>query len=75
MISSNVVIMTKDELQVVKDAKFARGVKRGEHEATYPTCHAGKDGECSWWLCPQERDGEPAHTGRICPFYKEPDYY
>lgn len=30
-------------------------------------CHAGKDGECTWPGCPQNRDGEPAATGRHCP--------
>ena len=30
-------------------------------------CHAGRDGECFWKECPQERDGEPAKTGRHCP--------
>jgi hypothetical protein len=30
-------------------------------------CHAGKDGECHWMLCPQLRDGEPAKTRRHCP--------
>lgn len=30
-------------------------------------CHAGKDGECNWHACPQERDGEPKKSGRHCP--------
>lgn len=30
-------------------------------------CHAGKDGECTWSKCPQDRDGEPEKTGRFCP--------
>lgn len=30
-------------------------------------CRAGKDGECNWCNCPQERDGEPARSGRFCP--------
>jgi hypothetical protein len=30
-------------------------------------CHAGKDGECVHQDCPQERDGEPASSGRHCP--------
>ena len=75
MISPNVVIMTDAELQTIKDAEFARGVKRGEHEAMRPKCHAGKDGECSWWLCPQTKDGEPAKSGRSCPIYQELDYH
>jgi hypothetical protein len=32
-----------------------------------PRCHAGRDGDCNWALCPQDRDGEPAATGRHCP--------
>ena len=32
-----------------------------------PACHAGRDGECNWSACPQERDGEPAKSGRHCP--------
>lgn len=31
------------------------------------TCHAGKDGECNWVNCPQDRDGEPEKSGRFCP--------
>lgn len=30
-------------------------------------CRAGKDGECNWAECPQNRDGEPAKSGRHCP--------
>ena len=30
-------------------------------------CHAGRDGECFWGDCPQERDNEPHNTGRCCP--------
>ena len=35
-------------------------------------CHAQRDGDCDWWLCPQLRDGEPEATGRICPLPWEP---
>jgi len=31
------------------------------------TCHADRDGDCSWRECPQLRDGEPKKTGRHCP--------
>ncbi len=37
-------------------------------------CHSGKDGECNWSGCPQERDGEPAKSGRHCPLDKGDDY-
>lgn len=30
-------------------------------------CHAGRDGDCNWQHCPQNRDGEPELTGRHCP--------
>ena len=32
-------------------------------------CHAGRDGDCSWFHCPQIRDGEPFLTGRDCPLW------
>jgi|SRR6185436_15923450 len=34
---------------------------------TLSICHAAKDGDCNWLLCPQIRDGEPAKSGRHCP--------
>lgn len=30
-------------------------------------CLSGRDGECNWSGCPQNRDGEPMKTGRSCP--------
>ncbi len=30
-------------------------------------CRAGKDGDCIWKDCPQNRDGEPMKNGRHCP--------
>lgn len=30
-------------------------------------CHAGRDGDCNWPHCPQNRDNEPFATGRHCP--------
>jgi len=35
--------------------------------AAQARCHADRDGDCSWFGCPQLRDGEPAATGRHCP--------
>jgi hypothetical protein len=32
-----------------------------------PMCHSGRDGDCYWSECPQERDGEPGRSGRHCP--------
>ncbi len=37
--------------------------------AEVPNCHAGQDGECNWQHCPQNRDGEPATSGRSCPLW------
>lgn len=41
------------------------------------TCKSGKDGDCNAADCPQERDGEPAKTGRHCPldWDREQDYH
>jgi hypothetical protein len=36
-------------------------------EVRTTACHAGSDGDCIWTGCPQDRDGEPAKSGRICP--------
>ena len=33
----------------------------------YKTCHANRDGDCTWADCPQLRDGEPQKSGRHCP--------
>lgn len=30
-------------------------------------CHAQRDGDCSWGLCPQTKDKEPESSGRHCP--------
>lgn len=30
-------------------------------------CQSGKDGDCNWAHCPQNRDNEPTKTGRHCP--------
>ena len=30
-------------------------------------CQSMRDGDCIWEHCPQNRDGEPAKTGRHCP--------
>ena len=40
------------------------------HDEATVGCRAGMDGECNWKHCPQERDGEPAATGRHCPLDK-----
>lgn len=33
----------------------------------YSQCHAARDGDCYDKDCPQEREGEPAKSGRHCP--------
>lgn len=40
-------------------------------EVRSTACRAGSDGDCSWDLCPQTRDGEPVATGRHCPLDRE----
>src|SRR2546427_2892147 len=43
----------------------ARAMRRTmDTEAQKPVkCHAGRDGDCTWRLCPQEAAGEPEATG------------
>lgn len=36
-------------------------------------CRADRDGDCVWPGCPQLADGEPAATGRHCPFDEQLD--
>jgi hypothetical protein len=68
VISENVVVITKAEFESrIMDA-FSRGRRQGILDATTPQrCHSGSDGDCSWQLCPQNRDGEPMKSGRHCP--------
>lgn len=44
--------------------------RRYTYSIDQPGCHAGKDGDCIWPECPQEKDGEPATSGRSCPLWK-----
>lgn len=37
------------------------------------SCHASRDGDCSWSACPQLRDNEPHSTGRHCPIDNRSD--
>ena len=30
-------------------------------------CQSGRDGDCNWNKCPQNRDGEPSASDRHCP--------
>lgn len=51
-----------------KVADHLRAMAQKIDPAFDPTrCHAARDGECIWALCPQERDCEPHSTGRHCP--------
>lgn len=56
-----------EEVRTKWDHLTPENIPEGEEQY----CHAGKDGECNWDLCPQERDGEPKCSGRFCPFDKE----
>lgn len=53
--------------QVALQHAFDRYKYWVEYTKQFGTCHAGMDGECTWEHCPQERDGEPAKSGRSCP--------
>lgn len=44
-----------------------------DSDSAVAICHSGQDGDCSWDGCPQERDGEPAASGRPCPLYSWDD--
>lgn len=39
---------------------------------TQTQCHANREGDCEWKMCPQNRDGEPKRSGRHCPFDTDP---
>lgn len=52
-------------LYVCDTCKAADALLSLESEEGY--CHAGKDGECTWSGCPQNRDREPRRSGRHCP--------
>jgi hypothetical protein len=36
-------------------------------------CQADDDGYCEWSDCPQLREGEPARSGRHCPWDSDGD--
>lgn len=40
---------------------------------TLYTCHAARDGDCAWSLCPQNRDNEPSRSSRHCPLDRTDD--
>lgn len=49
------------------DQFLAAAKEAGVTHLALTRCAAGKDGDCTHWLCPQLRDGEPKATGRHCP--------
>ena len=55
--------------EMATDAAAAEAARTVEvfESAEPPTCHADRDGGCSWSECPQVRDGEPYRSGRHCP--------
>ena len=69
MISPDVHILTTRELEDIKHAEYRRGRENAFKDMAdeSPRCHAGRDGDCSWELCPQNREGEPKKSGRHCP--------
>jgi hypothetical protein len=55
-------------------ARFAK-VRRAEELAKpLERCAGARDGECIDPRCPQNRDGEPAKTGRHCPLDNWEDF-
>lgn len=69
MISADIHILTTQELDAIKHAEYRRGRSNAFKDMAEenPTCHGDRDGDCSWEICPQHRDGEPKTTGRHCP--------
>jgi len=54
--------------EITKIDKEKQEIFFKEHpEYLYRRCHCDGDGECSWDLCPQNIEGEPAKSGRSCP--------
>lgn len=53
--------------RINEESKIRIGELLESAEQKTDDCHGARDGECSWELCPQNRDGEPAKTGRHCP--------
>jgi hypothetical protein len=53
--------------------KAAAKIVKREQRTESLTCRGGRDGECSWKLCPQLRDNEPMKTGRHCPLDADDD--
>ena len=68
-ISPDIHILTTRELEDIKHAEYRRGRENAfkDMRDENPRCHGGRDGDCSWELCPQLRDGEPMKSGRHCP--------
>lgn len=68
-ISEGIHILTTQDLEKIKHAEYRRGRDNAFKDMAekHPNCRADRDGDCTWELCPQNRDGEPEKTGRHCP--------
>ncbi len=66
LIDMTVRLMRENEELHVKLAKITDDVSKVRiYEPN--RCHADRDGECDWVLCPQLQDNEPHKSGRHCP--------
>ncbi len=56
-ISPDVHILTTRELDDIKHAEYRRGRDNAFADMAdkSPRCHAGRDGDCTWELCPQNK--------------------
>lgn len=61
MISPDIHILTTRELDAIKHAEYRRGRENAFKDMAdqNPRCHAGRDGDCVWELCPQMRSRKP----------------
>jgi hypothetical protein len=62
-------VHSRREYSVCPPNEVGPDMRRDGSEGTPypPACHSGRDGECNWKHCPQEREGEPDASGRHCP--------
>lgn len=71
-ISPDIHILTTRELDAIKHAEYRRGRENAFKDMAKPNprCHAGRDGDCIWELCPQASE---ATRKPHCPLDTESD--
>lgn len=72
MISPDIHILTKRELDAIKHAEYRRGRDSAFADMAdkNPHCHAARDGDCIWELCPQN---DEATRKSYCPLDSRDD--